>query len=161
MPGRSSGLRISFGRAPISDIASDVLLEVALKSEYADLHLGAPLRLAEAPLVTSPGPPSSGREWPPRVPASPGRGPWLTLATICASSWWVVASTMARALRAGSSLLKIPEPTNTASAPSCITSAASAGVAMPPAQKSGTGRWPVSATSVTRSIGAASRFAHP
>ena len=31
----------------------------------------------------------------------------------------------------------MPEPTNTASAPSCITSAASAGVAMPPAEKFG------------------------
>ena len=40
----------------------------------------------------------------------------------------------------GSPLLKMPEPTNTASAPSCITSAASAGVAMPPAQNSGTGQ---------------------
>ena len=38
---------------------------------------------------------------------------------------------------AGSSDLKMPEPTNTASAPSCITSDASAGVAMPPAQNSG------------------------
>ncbi len=36
----------------------------------------------------------------------------------------------------GSSLLKMPEPTNTPSAPSCIISDASAGVAMPPAQKS-------------------------
>ena len=35
--------------------------------------------------------------------------------------------------------LKMPEPTNTPSAPSCITSEASAGVAMPPAQNSGTG----------------------
>ena len=43
----------------------------------------------------------------------------------------------------------MPEPTNTASAPSCITSAASAGVAMPPAQNSGTGSSPVSAISCT------------
>ncbi len=42
--------------------------------------------------------------------------------------------------RAGSDDLKIPEPTNTASAPSCIISAASAGVAMPPAAKFGTGQ---------------------
>ena len=40
----------------------------------------------------------------------------------------------------------MPEPTNTASAPSCITSAASAGVAMPPAEKFGTGSLPCSAT---------------
>ena len=36
----------------------------------------------------------------------------------------------------------MPEPTNTASAPSCMTSDASAGVAMPPAQNSGTGSLP-------------------
>ena len=34
----------------------------------------------------------------------------------------------------------MPEPTKTASAPSCITSEASAGVAMPPAQNSGDGQ---------------------
>ena len=47
---------------------------------------------------------------------------------------------------AGSSLLKMPEPTNTPSAPSCIMSAASAGVAMPPAEKLTTGSLPFSAT---------------
>ena len=46
-----------------------------------------------------------------------------------------VASTIARASRAGCSDLKIPEPTNTDSAPSCRQSAASAGVA-----KDGDGR---------------------
>ena len=56
-------------------------------------------------------------------------------------SWkWVVASTIALARRAGSSDLKMPEPTNTASAPSCMARAASAGVARPPAQNSGTGQ---------------------
>ena len=45
----------------------------------------------------------------------------------------------------------MPEPTNTASAPSCITSAASAGVAMPPAEKFGTGSLPCSATYSTSS----------
>ncbi len=44
---------------------------------------------------------------------------------------------------AGSSDLKIPEPTNTPSAPSAIISAASAGVAMPPAQNSTTGSRPL------------------
>ena len=63
--------------------------------------------------------------------------------------------------RAGSSLLKIPEPTNTASAPSCMTSEASAGVAMPPAQNSGTGSSPVRAISSTSPIGAASCLAQP
>ena len=41
---------------------------------------------------------------------------------------------MARARSTGSPDLKIPEPTNTASAPSCIISDASAGVATPPAE---------------------------
>ena len=53
---------------------------------------------------------------------------------------------MAVAVRSGSSALKMPEPTNTPSAPSCIISAASAGVAMPPAEKLTTGRPPFSAT---------------
>ena len=44
------------------------------------------------------------------------------------------------------SFMKIPEPTKIASAPSCIISAASAGVAMPPAEKLGTGSLPVWAT---------------
>ena len=48
----------------------------------------------------------------------------------------------------GSDDLKIPEPTKLPSAPSCIISAASAGVAIPPAQKSGTGRRPAAATSL-------------
>ena len=49
---------------------------------------------------------------------------------------------MALARPAGLALLKMPEPTNTASAPSCMARAASAGVAMPPAQNSGTGSLP-------------------
>ena len=68
-------------------------------------------------------------------------------ATRSGSSKWVVASTIARARRSGSSDLKIPEPTKLPSAPSCIVSAASAGVAIPPAQNSGTGSQPRSATS--------------
>src|ERR1017187_9047521 len=51
--------------------------------------------------------------------------------------------------------LKMPEPTKTASAPSCMTSAASAGVAMPPAEKLGTGSLPWRATHSTSSSGAA------
>src|SRR5437763_49109 len=53
----------------------------------------------------------------------------------------------------------MPEPTNTPSAPSCIISAASAGVAMPPAEKLTTGSLPASAIWVTRSSGARSSFA--
>ena len=47
--------------------------------------------------------------------------------------------------------MKIPEPTKIASAPSCIISEASAGVAMPPAEKFGTGSLPVRATMRTNS----------
>src|SRR3978361_1568523 len=50
----------------------------------------------------------------------------------------------------------MPEPTNTPSAPSCMTSDASAGVAMPPAQNSTTGSLPSGATSRTGSSGARS-----
>ena len=79
--------------------------------------------------------------------------------TRCASCQWVVAATIARARVAGSSDLKIPEPTNTPSAPSAIISAASAGVAMPPAQNRTTGRRPSRATRRTMSSGAAISFA--
>jgi hypothetical protein len=63
----------------------------------------------------------------------------------------VVASTIALARLAGSADLKIPEPTNTPSAPSCIIIAASAGVARPPAVNITTGRRPSLATSATSS----------
>ena len=65
--------------------------------------------------------------------------PLLTSAITFGLSKWVVAWTMALAIRAGSSLLKMPDPTNTPSAPSCIARAASAGVAIPPATKLTTG----------------------
>ena len=61
--------------------------------------------------------------------------------------------------RSGSADLKIPEPTKTPSAPSCMQSAASAGVAMPPAVKVTTGSRPCSATHFTSSTGAWSSFA--
>ena len=54
----------------------------------------------------------------------------------------------------GSSDLKIPEPTKTPSAPSCMQSAASAGVAIPPAVNVTTGSRPFSATHLTSSYGA-------
>src|SRR5258708_15990953 len=76
-----------------------------------------------------------------------------------ASSKCVVAFTMAFARASGSLLLKMPEPTNTASAPSFRTSAASAGVAIPPAEKFGTGNFPVFAISRIRSSGAPISFA--
>ena len=71
----------------------------------------------------------------------------------------VTAWTIAAARFAGSPLLKMPEPTNTPSAPSSIMSAASAGVATPPAAKLTTGSLPLSWTNLTRSSGAASYFA--
>ena len=71
----------------------------------------------------------------------------------------VVACTTALARAAGSADLKMPEPTNTASAPSCIMSAASAGVAMPPAEKFTTGSLPFWATHLTSSCGAGSSLA--
>src|SRR5262245_39770839 len=66
---------------------------------------------------------------------------------------------MARARRSGSLDLKTPEPTKIASAPSCIMSAASAGVAIPPAEKFGTGGRRFAATQRSRSYGAPSGFA--
>ena len=80
-------------------------------------------------------------------------------ATRSGSCQCVVASTIARARAGGSSDLKMPEPTNTPSAPSAIISAASAGVAIPPAQNSTTGRRPSRATPRTRSSGAPSSLA--
>ena len=53
----------------------------------------------------------------------------------------------------------MPEPTNTPSAPSCMQSEASAGVAIPPAVKVTTGRRPFSATHFTSSYGAWRFFA--
>ena len=52
----------------------------------------------------------------------------------------------------GCSLLKMPDPTNTVSAPRILSSAASEGVAMPPAAKFGTGIFP-SAFTFLRSAG--------
>src|SRR4051794_17772643 len=53
----------------------------------------------------------------------------------------------------------MPEPTKTPSAPSCMQSAASAGVAIPPAVNVTTGRRPCSATQRTSSTGGRSSFA--
>ncbi len=75
--------------------------------------------------------------------------PLETSAMILGSSKCVVACTMALAVVAGSSDLKMPEPTKTPSAPSCMARAASDGVAMPPATKLTTGRRPAAATSLT------------
>ena len=53
---------------------------------------------------------------------------------------------MALAREDGSSLINIPDPTKTVSAPNCIIKDASAGVATPPAAKLGTGSFPSFAT---------------
>src|SRR6266566_2384122 len=79
--------------------------------------------------------------------------------TAFGSSKCVVAFTTALARASGSLDLKIPDPTNTASAPSRLTSAASAGVAIPPAEKFGTGSFPVFAICRTSSSGAPNSFA--
>lgn len=70
-----------------------------------------------------------------------------TLARIAGSLKCVTACTIALARLAGSPDLKIPEPTNTPSIPSCIMRAASAGVATPPAAKLTTGKRPSLAVS--------------
>ena len=63
----------------------------------------------------------------------------------------MVALTIASARCTGLPDLKMPEPTKTPSAPSCIIIAASAGVAIPPAVNSTTGSLPSPATSFTKS----------
>src|ERR1700688_621293 len=83
----------------------------------------------------------------------------LASRTAFGSSKWVQALTTALARASGSLDLKMPEPTKTASAPRLRTSAASAGVAMPPAEKFGTGSLPVLATWRTSSSGAPSSLA--
>src|SRR5262249_52342132 len=93
------------------------------------------------------------------IPTIGSPSPCDTRARISGSSKCVVASTIAFARRSGSPDLKIPDPTNTPSAPSCMQSAASAGVAIPPAVNVTTGRRPFSATHCTSSYGARSSFA--
>ena len=153
------GVRTSTGAAPsVVEARAACTGERALQRQHADLAGGPRTRWAprgrrvraayqprSASLVSSP-PISRPGIAVAEAAATPWRG--------CAgrrSGWWPRRWPWPGA--AGSSLLKMPEPTNTASAPSCITSAASAGVAMPPAQNSGTGSVPVSATSCTRPIG--------
>jgi len=83
------------------------------------------------------------------MPTRAAPSPRDAAVTTAGASKKAVARTMAAARRAGSPDLKIPEPTKTPSAPSCIIIAASAGVAMPPATNRTTGNAPVSATSRT------------
>src|SRR4051794_14198249 len=138
----------------------NVLRKVTLDCEDADPRGRPPRRAlarrAHQPRTASRSPSGICSIAIPRIGAP---RPFETSARILGSSKWVVAWTIALAMRAGSSLLKIPEPTNTPSAPSCITSAASAGVEMPPATKLTTGSLPSAATCFTSSYGAWSSLA--
>src|SRR4051794_24908531 len=120
--------------------------EVALEGEDADYHPRFWIRPPSPSAAIS-------------TPAIGAPSPCEARATRSGSSKCVVASTTAAAVRSGSSDLKIPDPTKTPSAPSCIMSAASAGVAIPPAEKLTTGSFPASATARTRSSGARSSLA--
>src|ERR1700733_6859930 len=79
------------------------------------------------------------------MPTMASPRPLETFAMTSGSSKNVVALTIAAARLAGSPDLKMPEPTKTPSAPSCIIIAASAGVARPPAGNSTTGSFPARA----------------
>ena len=83
------------------------------------------------------------------MPTMASPRPRETLAITAGSSKKVVALTIASARCSGLSDLKMPEPTKTPSAPSCIIMAASEGVAIPPATNMTTGSLPVSAISLT------------
>src|SRR3954454_4029497 len=156
------------GHAYLADLGAEpaqhagVRLEVALEGEDADQRSCARLH----PVVAVAGAdrrgahqPRFARSWRSsslRVSSDVIAWPRPSDARATRSASWkcVVASTMAAARRAGSSDLKMPEPTNTPSAPSCITSDASAGVAIPPAQNTTTGSFPASATPRTMPSGA-------
>ncbi len=120
-----------------------VRLEVALERQDGDRPR---LRLRDRITIRASGaaPPREGS--PPRSPSCPTPSDSSASRAPAASRQCVVALTIARARFSGSSDLKMPEPTKIASAPSDMQSAASAGVAMPPAAKFGTGSLPVSAT---------------
>src|SRR6267142_6796337 len=132
--------------------------EVSLHRENSDLHRLNSLGwiAAHHPRVDSRSFSSSWRTSRPRM-ASPSSS-WASK-TAFGSSKCVVAFTTAFARASGSLDLKIPEPTNTASAPRRRTSAASAGVAIPPAEKFGTGSLPVLAIWRISSSGAPSSLA--
>src|SRR5207248_9493330 len=106
--------------------------------------------------------PASSSSW----GMAPSSSPFMALprlldasARMSGRSKYVVAATMALARAAGFSALKMPEPTKIPSQPSCIMSAASAGVARPPAAKLTTGSRPRRALSSSRSAGAPIRLA--
>src|SRR2546425_2240703 len=129
-----------------------VFAKIALQRQDAD----ATARCAHQPL------PASSSSW----GIAPISNPRMALprlleasARMSGRSKYVVAATMALARADGFSALKMPEPTKIPSQPSCIMSAASAGVAIPPAAKLTTGRRPSRAVSSRRSAGAPIRLA--
>ena len=128
-PSRSRG-RAHLARlgAELARATSRVRLEVALDREHADARL-----LPAAVLQQAAARPRA------RPISMPGiASPRPREAAAIALGVLEVGGRLddrARRVRSGSSDLKMPEPTNTPSAPSCIISAASAGVAMPPAEK--------------------------
>src|SRR6266571_3597518 len=109
---------------------AQVLPNVALQGEHSNIHQ-----------------PRSASRWDTGtsstlIPTMASPSPRDTFASTSGSSKNVVALTIAAARWAGLPALKMPDPTNTPSAPSCIIIAASAGVAMPPAVNSTTGSLP-------------------
>src|SRR5580704_15658523 len=134
-----------------------VRFEIALQRENSDFFHYSPVRCGlHHPRVCINSPSGSLEMSRPGI-AIPRSS--LASSNFSGSLKYVVALTIALARASGSSLLKIPDPTNTASAPSCSTRAASAGVAIPPAEKFGTGSLPCSATHSTSSSGAPRFFA--
>src|SRR5262245_35565732 len=127
-----------------------MLAERALQREDADAQRPAHA-LGYQPRTSSRSPSASELE---EIPTIGSPRPAETWASTLGSSKCVVASTIAFARVSGSPDLKMPEPTNTPSAPSCMQSDASAGVAMPPAVNVTTGRRPFSATQRMSSYGA-------
>src|SRR5262249_53292963 len=135
---------------------AQMLPHVALQREHANDHVAFQRKRASDHVAYQP---RSARRCGAGIsstlmPTIASPKPREALAMTSGSSWNVVALTIAAARRAGLPDLKMPEPTNTPSAPSCIIIAASAGVAMPPAVNRTTGSLPVSDTSRTRSYGA-------
>src|SRR3990170_3639298 len=128
-----------------------VLGERPLDGEDPDLHRSHPAVAGAAAYQPREASRSDSASCSIAMPRIGAPRPLLTSARIFGSSKCVVAWTMAFAMRAGSSLLKTPDPTNTPSAPSCMTRAASAGVEMPPATKFTTGSLPSCATFLTSS----------
>ena len=120
-PSRSAGMRTSRGSAPSSRSS----FACASKSPW---RASTPTTGTMAALPAALG--EELRRRPacaPRARSSPRPAPSEARATRSGSSKCVVASTIARARAGGSCDLKIPEPTKTPSAPSCIISDASAG----------------------------------